>query len=107
MTSTKSFCILQVRVISNPDERNEGGCTLVSTCDGVGSFGIKTSGRLVASFKKEPDGDQTCQLPGWNFDLPYTDTSNHGQILVKIKGIIQQQPPIKIFGIADTSKKTY
>ena len=63
MTSTKSFCILQVRVISNPDEKNEGGCTLVSTCDGVGSFGIKTSGRLVASFKKEPDVDRTSCMP--------------------------------------------
>ena len=103
----KFYLILQVRVISNPDERNEGGCTLVSTCDGAASFGIETSGRLEASFKNEPDGERTCQLRGWNFDIPYADTFNHGQILVQIKGIIQQQPPIKIFGIADTSMKTY
>lgn len=58
----------------------------------------------MATFKKKPEGDRTCAQQGWNFDLPYADTFDHGQILVNIYGpMIEQFHIPKIFGIADKS----
>ena len=97
---------MQIRVIRYPEER-EAGCPLVSTCDEAGRsiYGLETDGRLVATFKKEDNPNRVCLAPSWNFDLPFADGFDHGQVLVKIIGNIEAPPPVKIYGIADTSMK--
>ena len=98
---------MQVRVISYPEQRNEDGCPFVSSCDEAAKLDLdlKTDGRLVGILKKE---DESC-LRGrrWNFDLPFLQTFDHGQILVSWKhsGSIGTIPLVKVYGIADTSMK--
>ena len=65
---------------------------------------LKTDGRLVGTFKKE---DKSC-LRGrsWNFELPFVDTFDHGQILVNWKHSTSGNIPlVNIYGIADSSMK--
>ena len=109
VNSNVKFVIVQIRVISNPEQRNKGGCLSVSTCDRVVDF--KTDGRLVANFRGK---DELCLVKEsrWNFDLPFADTFDHGQVLVKISGnpaLISGNnptpPKMMIYGIADTSMK--
>ena len=97
---------MQIRVISYPEQRNTDRCQLtVSTCDEVLNF--KTDGRLVANFRNKNESCLTSDslrqwIPEWNFDLPFANTFDHGQVLVKISGNNPTPPQMLIYGIADT-----
>ena len=98
--SNVQIVFLQIRVLSYPEQRNEGGCLSVSTCDEASDF--KHDGQFVSNFG---DKDSSCltEERQWNFDLPFADTFDHGQVLVKINGNNPTPPQIMIYGIADTS----
>ena len=73
------------------------------TCSESIDYTREREGHLVGSFTKE-DVYAYCLATALNFDLPFGMIFHHGQVLVKIRGHIQELPVIKIQGIEDTSK---